>query len=97
MMAWSPGHLAILILLLGNLPHIVITVLCVFVVKDDRTTCRGQSLKSYLFKKKLQTDRIHKYFYIHVSIMCTCLTRSHTFLIINLRHVEFPFNRRGCF
>ena len=70
MMPWGPSHLAILKLLLGNLPHIVITVWFVGVFKDDGTTCKGQSLKSYLFKKILQTDRIHKYIYIHVSLMC---------------------------
>ena len=59
-MPWGPGHLAILKLLLGNLPHIVITVWFVGVVKLDGTTCKGQTLKSYLFKKILQTDRIHK-------------------------------------
>ena len=37
-MPWGPGHLAILKLLLGNLPHIVITVWFVGVVKDDGTT-----------------------------------------------------------
>ena len=58
MMPWGPGHLAILKLLLGNLPHIVITVWFVGVVKDDGTTCRGQYLNFYLFKKKLQRDRI---------------------------------------
>ena len=64
MMPWGPSHLAILKLLLGNLPHIVITVWFVGVFKDDGTTCKGQSLKSYLFKKILQTNRIHKYIYI---------------------------------
>ena len=39
------GHLAILKLLLAHLLHIVITAICVGVVKIDGMACRGQYLK----------------------------------------------------
>ena len=48
MMAWSPGHLAILKLLLAHLLHIVITGICIFVVKFDGISCRGHSLLSII-------------------------------------------------
>ena len=90
MMAWSPGHLAILKLLLAHLLHIVITAICVGVVKIDRITCRGQYLKSYLLKI-FQTDRIHKYIYGCTGVSrVMCLTRSHT--DICLIHAICPNN-----
>ena len=59
MMAWSHGHLAILKLLLAHLLHIVITAICVGVVKFDGMACRGQYLKG-----STNTSIVARVFYV---------------------------------